>query len=162
MSSTTRILIVDDEPANRRLLSAILTPTFGTTVHAADGQEALAILAREPIDLVVLDVMMPGPDGVAVCTTIRSDPATAFVPIILVTALADAASRARGKAAGADDFLTKPIHEDELLARATNLLRMRRYHAQVEAQREDAAREAAFQQMVAADHDVVEHAHVAE
>ncbi len=136
MSATQpRILVVDDEPANRRLLEAILAPEFGRPVHAADGQAALDAFALEPFDLVVADVMMPHIDGLELCRRIRAHPAGAFVPVILVTALADAASRAGGKIAGADDFLTKPILEEELLARTRNLLRMRTYQLEIVAQR---------------------------
>lgn len=138
-----RILVVDDEAANRRLIQAILAPEGGTIVHAADGASALAMMREQCIDLVLLDVMMPGIDGIEVCQRIRDRSRGSYVPVVLVTALADADSRARGKAAGADDFLTKPVHEDELLARARNLLRMRAYHEVVQLQHVEAAREAA-------------------
>lgn len=134
-TAAPRILVVDDEPANRRLLEAILAPEFGRPVHAGDGQAALDAFEREPFDLVVADVMMPHVDGLELCRRIRAHPAGAFVPVILVTALADAASRAGGKIAGADDFLTKPILEEELLARTRNLLRMRAYQLEIVAQR---------------------------
>jgi len=135
-----RILVVDDEPANRRLVQAILAPEGATMIQAADGAEALAIVAAGGVDLVLLDVMMPGLDGIEVCRRIRAG--ADYVPIVLVTALADDASRVRGKEAGADDFLTKPIHEDELIARSRNLLQLRAYHAEVVAQRQAAERDA--------------------
>jgi signal transduction histidine kinase/FixJ family two-component response regulator len=141
-SLAPRILVVDDEPVNRRLLDVLLTPEFGRPIHAGDGQAALDAFAAAPFDLVVADVMMPGVDGLELCRRLRADPAGAFVPIILVTALADATSRANGKIAGADDFLTKPIIEEELLARARNLLRLRAYQLELDRQRRQAEQDA--------------------
>lgn len=141
-----RILVVDDEPANRRLIKAILAPEGPTIVEASDGAEALERIATGSIDLVILDVLMPGLDGIAVCARIRE--LGNYLPVVLVTALADADSRVRGKAAGADDFLVKPVHEDELLVRVRNLLRLHAYHAEVIAQRKDAERRAARWRMV--------------
>lgn len=141
-----RILVVDDEPANRRLIKAILAPEGPMIVEASDGAQALQRIEEGAIDLVILDVLMPGLDGIAVCARIRE--LGNYVPVVLVTALADADSRVRGKAAGADDFLVKPVHEDELLVRVRNLLRLHAYHAEVIAQRKDAERRAARWRMV--------------
>lgn len=123
-----RILVVDDDARNRRLLDAMLAPEGYEINEAADGAEALAFLDAHPVDLVLLDVMMPGIDGVEVCERMHSDPRFAHIPVIFVTALSDSQSRVRGKEAGGDDFLTKPIDETELLVRVRNLLLMKLYH----------------------------------
>lgn len=138
MSAST-ILVVDDEPANRRLLEAILKLEGYAVVQASNGTEALERVSRGGIELILLDVMMPGIDGIEVCRVLRER--AAYVPVILVTALADQQSRVRGKQAGADDFLTKPVHEDELLVRARNLLRMHALHTEAIVQRREAQRE---------------------
>lgn len=129
------ILVVDDQPVNRRLLQAILSPEGATIVHAESADEALLRLEQGGIDLILLDVMMPGTDGIEACRLIRQR--ADYIPVVLVTALADSASRVRGKAAGADDFLTKPIHEDELLVRVRTLLTLRAHHvkARLESER---------------------------
>ena len=131
-----RVLVVDDEPANRRLLRAILAPEGLAIIDATNGVEALEIIEREPIDLVLLDVMMPVLDGIEVCRRIRAR--ESYIPVILVTALADSESRVRGKEVGADDFLTKPVHEDELTVRVRNLLRLRAFHTEAVSQRREA------------------------
>ncbi|CAN5374592.1 EAL domain-containing protein [soil metagenome] len=134
------LLIVDDLPMNRRLLQALLEPQGYLTQTAADGPEALEIIAREPIDLVLLDVDMPGMDGYAVARTIKGSAATGDIPIIMVTAMADSAARLRGLEAGAEDFLTKPVNRVELWLRVRNLLRLKasadllRSHTEVLAQ----------------------------
>lgn len=137
-----RILVVDDERLNRRLLEVILGAEGYLVLEAPDGDTALALLAREPVDLVLLDVMMPGLDGVEVCRLIRDDLALPLLPVVMLTALTDASWRSRARAAGADDFLTKPIDEDELLLRVKNLLLMRAYYRLSESQRRAAMAEA--------------------
>jgi signal transduction histidine kinase/CheY-like chemotaxis protein len=126
--SGSTILVVDDEPANRRLLQAILKPEGASIVHAACADEALARIEGGGIDLVLLDVMMPGIDGIETCRQIRKR--QDYIPVVLVTALVDSASRVGGKDAGADDFLTKPVNEDELIVRVRNLLSLRALHQQ--------------------------------
>jgi CheY-like chemotaxis protein len=126
------ILVVDDLPANVRLLRAVLEPRGYEVGEAGSGPEALARVAAGDVDLVLLDVMMPGIDGYEVCRRIRADAATAFVPVIMVTASGEAEKR-RGLDAGADDFVTKPFDQAELLARVGSLLRVKAYHDEIEA-----------------------------
>jgi PAS domain S-box-containing protein len=119
------ILIVDDESQNCRLLEALLVPEGYDTRSAASGEEALASIATDPPDLILLDVMMPGLDGRQVAKALKSDPATANIPIIMVTAQADREERLAGLEAGAEDFLTKPVDRAELWLRVRNLLRLK-------------------------------------
>jgi adenylate cyclase len=126
------ILVVDDLPANVRLLRAVLEPRGHEVAEAASGEDALARLAAGGVDLVLLDVMMPGIDGYEVCRRIRADPSTAFLPVIMITASGEAEKR-RGLDAGADDFVTKPFDQAELLARVRSLLRVKAYHDEIEA-----------------------------
>jgi DNA-binding response OmpR family regulator len=119
---TARILVVDDDPITVELLTGVLEH-YGYIVRVAyDGLEALAKIEVEKPDLVLLNVMMPGMDGYEVCRRIKADPATAHIPVILVTGLADDASRVRGFEAGADDFINKPFHLLALMARIRELL----------------------------------------
>jgi adenylate cyclase len=126
------VLIVDDEPRNVRLMQLVLRAEGYTISVAGTGQEALAILGTRRVDLIVLDVMMPGMSGFDVCRGVRADPATHFVPVILVTALADVGDRVQGIEAGADDFISKPFNEVELRARVRSLLRIKALHDQLE------------------------------
>ena len=121
------ILIVDDERTNRRLLEALLTPEGYHIVSATCGAHALELVAADPPDLVLLDVMMPVMDGYEVARRMKSDPVSSRVPIIMVTALIDAKSRHAGLAAGAEEFLTKPVDREELWLRVRNLLRLKAY-----------------------------------
>ena len=130
-----RILVVDDELANRRLLEAILVAEGFELIEASDGASALAALSDPSIDLVLLDVMMPGMSGFEVCHRIRGDLGLTSLPVVFVTALGDRASRIRGKDAGADDFLTKPVDDVELLVRVKSLVRLKRHHDEKERQR---------------------------
>jgi DNA-binding response OmpR family regulator len=117
-------LIVDDEQRNRQLLEVMLAPEGFELLTAASGEEALVIAAEEPLDLVVLDVMMPGLDGYQVAAQLKANPATQHLPILMVTALDDRNSRVFGLNAGAEDFLTKPIDRVELCTRVRSLLRL--------------------------------------
>jgi class 3 adenylate cyclase len=126
-----KILAVDDNPRNVKLLVELLKVHDYTVIAAESGESALKLVADENPDLVLLDVMMPGMSGYEVCQAIRANPATATLPVVLVTAL-DANERVKGLEAGADDFLTKPVNQPELLARVRSLLRIKRYHAEVQ------------------------------
>ena len=125
MKSPPRILVVDDTPENVLLLSDLLASKGYDVVTAASGAEALAQSESDPVDLVLLDVVMPGMDGYEVCRRIREKPDTCILPIIMVTALDPSRERLKGLEAGADDFLTKPINQAELLARVRSLLRIK-------------------------------------
>ena len=124
-----RVLIVDDEPHNRQLLEVMLAPEGLLLESAATGEEALAIVARRPTDLVLLDIMMPGMDGYQVAAAIKGDAATRNIPVIVVSALTDRDARLRGLRAGAEEFLTKPVDRLELCVRVRNLLRLKAYGA---------------------------------
>src|SRR3954468_17527591 len=104
-----RILIVDDILPNIKLLEAKLTSEYYDVICADNGTKAIEMAQKESPDLILLDVMMPGLDGFKVCERLKSDPATGHIPVIMVTALSDAADRVRGLQAGADDFLSKPV-----------------------------------------------------
>ena len=119
------VLVVDDEPENRKLLELLLAHEGYLTRTATTGEEALLSIATDPPDLVLLDVMMPGLDGYAVAATLKADPSTAGIPVILVSALDDRADRLSGLASGAEDFLTKPVDRAELWLRVRNLLRLK-------------------------------------
>jgi DNA-binding response OmpR family regulator len=118
-----RILIVDDERDNRELANIILTWEGFFIVTASSGEEALAALAEEPFDLVLLDVMMPGMNGYQVAARIKANPATMAVPIIIVTALTDRGAEALGRSAGAEGFLAKPLDRDSFVLHVKSLLR---------------------------------------
>ncbi len=122
---TARVLVVDDIPANVKLLEARLTAEYFDVVTASSGVEALSICARERIDVVLLDVMMPGMDGFEVCKRLKSDPKTHHIPVVMVTALDQASDRIQGLKFGADDFLTKPVDDIALITRVKNLARLK-------------------------------------
>ena len=134
MTSAARILVVDDTPQNVLLLADLLASKGYAVVTAASGAEALQRVSSESLDLVLLDVVMPQMSGYEVCQQIRANPATAILPVIMVTALDPAQERMKGLDAGADDFLTKPINQPELLARVRSLLRIKTLYDTVEAQ----------------------------
>jgi diguanylate cyclase (GGDEF)-like protein/PAS domain S-box-containing protein len=127
-------LIVDDEPANRKLLEALLRPEGYVTVTAANGEEALAVVKLQLPDLILLDVMMPGMDGYEVARRLKSDVTTLHIPIIMVTAQTDARALLDGLNAGAEEFLTKPVNRAELWLRVRNLLRLKELRDLVEHQ----------------------------
>ena len=120
---SARVLVVDDVPVNRRLLEAKLTAEYYEVAMAASGTEALAMAARWSPDVVLLDVMMPEMDGFDTCRALKDQPATAHIPVVMVTALIDRSERVRGLEAGADDFLSKPVDDATLFARLRALLR---------------------------------------
>jgi two-component system, cell cycle response regulator len=125
------ILIVDDDLLNRKLLNACLAPGNYKTVMAQNGREALEKVKSDPPELVLLDVMMPGMSGYEVAEYLKKDPVTRDIPIILVTALDDMDSKVRGLESGADEFLNKPINNEELMARVESLLRMKQYRDEI-------------------------------
>jgi putative two-component system response regulator len=123
-----KVLIVDDEPKNLKLLQAMLTHLNYDVVLADNGNEALAKIDRVDIDLVLLDVMMPELDGFETCRHIKNNPKTQMIPVVLVTALDDMNSKIKGIESGADDFLTKPVNRIELIARTQSLIRLKMLH----------------------------------
>ncbi|MBY5810221.1 PleD family two-component system response regulator [Rhizobium leguminosarum] len=122
---TARILVVDDIPANVKLLEARLLAEYFDVMTAADGYTALAICERNQVDLILLDIMMPGIDGFEVCERLKASQKTAHIPIVMVTALDQPTDRVRGLKAGADDFLTKPVNDLQLISRVKSLLRLK-------------------------------------
>ncbi len=122
---TARILVVDDLLANVRLLEAKLTAEYFDVSTAMNGVDALETIQRTNPDIVLLDVMMPGMDGIEVCHRIKSNPATQHIPVIMVTALDQPEDRVRGLEAGADDFLTKPVNDLALFCRVKSLVRLK-------------------------------------
>ncbi len=121
-----RVLAVDDQPENLELLEEILTGEGFSVRLAADGEEALAAVAEETPDCIVLDVMMPRLDGFHVCRRLKGSRATCFVPIVMLTALTDVTDKVLGLNLGADDYLNKPVAQAELLARVRSLVRIKR------------------------------------
>jgi two-component system cell cycle response regulator len=122
---TARILVVDDMIANVKLLEARLSAEYFDVRVAMNGPDALEIAGCGEIDLVLLDVMMPGMDGFEVCRRLKQNPLTAHIPVVMVTALDQPSDRVRGLDAGADDFLTKPVNEVALIARVRSLVRLK-------------------------------------
>ena len=128
-----RILVVDDVPENVRLLEAVLQAHDYDVVSATDGQAALDLALSAKPDLVLLDVMMPPPDGLAVCKRLREMEETAVLPVIMLTA-SEGSEKTTAIEAGADDFLSKPFNREELLTRIRSLLRIKRYHDTIKSQ----------------------------
>ncbi|MEP3438491.1 MAG: PleD family two-component system response regulator [Hoeflea sp.] len=122
---TARILVVDDIPANVKLLEARLMAEYFEVLTAADGMTALTICDQTPVDLILLDIMMPGIDGFEVCQRLKHNPRTAHIPVVMVTALDQPADRVRGLQVGADDFLTKPVNDLQLMTRVKSLIRFK-------------------------------------
>jgi len=125
MSAPAKVLVVDDTPHNVKLLADLLTVKGYSVATAVNGEEALAKVAADPPDLILLDVMMPGLSGYDVCRRLRADPGTSLLPVVLVTSLDPQSERVKGIEAGADDFLPKPINQAELFARVRSLLRIK-------------------------------------
>jgi putative two-component system response regulator len=121
------ILIADDNEANRELVGAMLAAEGYNVITATDGQEAQRVIEGGSIDLALLDVVMPRPSGFVLCQTMKSNPETLLIPIILLTSLNSDADRIHGIMCGADDFLNKPVNKHELLARVHSLLRLKQF-----------------------------------
>jgi len=122
---TARILVVDDIPTNVKLLEARLMAEYFQVLTATNGEDALAICEAGQCDMVLLDIMMPGMDGFEVCQKLKSNPATMHLPVVMVTALDQPEDRVKGLQAGADDFLSKPVHDLALVTRVKSLVRLK-------------------------------------
>jgi len=123
--TTPAVLVVDDNQQNRELLQAYLEDVDCRTIPAADGPEALKIIAKDPPDLILLDVMMPKMSGFEVCRRVKNDPKTSEIPVIMVTALNEFGDIERGIDSGTDDFLSKPVNKLELLTRVKIMLKLK-------------------------------------
>ena len=128
MRTPARILIVDDNPMNVDILQSCLGFHGYEIITAADGEEALATAREKQPDLILLDVMMPKLDGLEVCRRLKADPSLPFMPTILVTAKADSKDVVAGLEAGGDEYLTKPVDQDALVARVRSMLRIKDLH----------------------------------
>jgi two-component system cell cycle response regulator len=116
---------VDDRPANLGVLEAKLVSEYFDVMTATSGQQALDLVDRQAPDIILLDVMMPDMDGYQVCEVLKKNPKTAHIPVVMVTALSDVKDRIRGLEVGADEFLTKPIHDMQMLSRVRSLIRLK-------------------------------------
>jgi class 3 adenylate cyclase/CheY-like chemotaxis protein len=134
MERNWKILVVDDTPQNIKVLDAILGPRGYTVISVTSGAEALQKVQTDTPDLILLDILMPGMSGYEVAKRLRADPLTRFLPIVMVTALGAQEEKVKSIEAGADDFLTKPVNQLELLARVKSLLRIKDYHDTIQAQ----------------------------
>ena len=132
METKPLILVVDDEPANVMLLEAYLVPQGYDVVKALNGEQALEIAQSRRIDLVLLDVMMPGLDGFEVTRRLKNNEATRLTPIVLVTSLKDTSDRIKGLEAGCDDFMSKPFDKNELMARVKTSLKIKFLQDQIQ------------------------------
>src|SRR6201984_1177577 len=121
------VLVADDDEANRDLLSGLLTAEGYRVICAQDGERALRAFHEQAVDLALLDVMMPGKTGFSACLAIKSQPETRLIPVVLVTGLTSTDDRIRGIKCGADDFLSKPVNKQELLARVNSLMRLKQF-----------------------------------
>lgn len=138
--SRHRILIVDDEPRNIRLIEGMLFAEPYELLAAKSGQEALALVESAAFDLILLDVMMPGLSGFEVCQQIKSHPHHRHIPVVMVTALSEVQHRVQAMEVGADDFLSKPVDANELIVRVRSLIRVRRLNQELERMTEERLR----------------------
>ncbi|MCL4523345.1 MAG: response regulator [Acidobacteria bacterium] len=136
MSSTdarfAHILVADDSAVNCELLSDILEPLGYKVTAVDDGDKALRVLHQQPVDVALLDVMMPRRTGFAVCQAVKADPALRLIPVVLITGLSKVEDRIQGIECGADDFLNKPVRKEELLARVRSLLKLKHFTDELE------------------------------
>ncbi len=131
MNEPITVLVVDDTPENLDLMKAILSPHYKVKV-AINGEAALKLAAASPPDIILLDVMMPGIDGYEVCRRLKADPAKATLPVVLVTALSETSDEGRGFAAGAVDYISKPVSGPVVLARVQTHLALSRLRQAVD------------------------------
>lgn len=127
LSGQARVLVIDDDPNVAALLSRLMRTEGHEVIAVHDGSSGLEAVAEHRPDLILLDLVLPGMDGLAVCRQLRQDPATRLTPVILITGLDDAEAKIGGLNAGADDFLAKPVDIRELVARSRALIRLKRY-----------------------------------
>jgi adenylate cyclase len=139
MDTPVTVLAVDDQSINLRLLDAVLTPRGHRVIAASSGADALALLETEDVELVLLDILMPGMDGHEVCRKIRSTPATEYLPVVMITA-SGSEQRLVALQSGADDFIMKPFDQAELLARVASLARIKRYQDTIRRQADELAK----------------------
>jgi len=137
------VLVVDDDPRNIELLTHVLEPQGFSVLAAEDSEEGLALARGQLPDVVLLDVLMPRLDGYEVCRRLKADPATLYIPVVLITALRGARERARGVEAGADEFISKPFDAIELVTRVKSLVRIKRLYDQLRAANSDLERRVA-------------------
>lgn len=137
---TARILVVDDIPANVKMLEARLLAEYFDVITAENGFAALELCEKTQVDLILLDIMMPGIDGFTVCERLKANPRTAHIPVVMVTALDQPSDRVRGLKAGADDFLTKPVNDMQLMSRVKSLLRLKALSDELRVRAETARR----------------------
>src|SRR5712691_10269772 len=131
MTAKERVLVVDDSPQNRLVATGHLESAGYEVMSVGSGEEALELLAKERVDLIVLDVLMPGMGGFESCRRVRATPALAEIPVLFLTALGDREATAPALEAGGDDLLPKPFHRSELMLRARALIRQRRTTAEL-------------------------------
>jgi putative two-component system response regulator len=122
-----RVLVVDDEPAISKLFARILSSEGYAVETASDSDSVQDLIERQPPDVILLDVLLQEADGFAICKRLKDDASTRLIPVILVTGLNDPESRINGRRAGADDYLTKPVDRQELIARVATAARLKRY-----------------------------------
>jgi putative two-component system response regulator len=127
-----RILVVDDQPSIAGLMSQLLSMRGYEVITASSAEQGEAEIRRQPPDLILSDVMMPGKSGYEFCRTIKDDPATRLIPFVLITGLSDSSDKVRGIESGADDFLNKPVLAEELIARVKSLLRLKEFTDELE------------------------------